>query len=178
MILEETLNKLIRDVVNDLLSLPGYAIKAKQNAPRPTGSYGDVDFLSDRSIGWEQRNQVDNIADPDIAESITGAREITMSLGFYRDNAMDNARAVRTGLFRQSTTDLFRSAGVGLASRSEIRDISEPLENAWEKRSQFDIVINAVGTDVDIINSILAISISGNFETRGKSIPISIEVTT
>ena len=52
------------------------------------------------------------------------------------------------------------------------------LENAWEKRSQFDIVLNAVGTDVDIIRSILAVSISGNFETRGKSIPINVEVVT
>ena len=178
MILEETLNKLIRDTVNLVLDIPDYAIKAKQDGPRPTGSYCDVDFLSDTSIGWEQRNLVDNIADPDIEESITGARQIVMSLGFYRDDSMDNARRVRTALYRQSVKDLFRAADIGLASRSEIRDISEVLENAWEKRSQFDIVLNAVGTDVDIIRSILAVSISGNFETRGKSIPINVEVVT
>ena len=178
MILEEALNKLVRDIINDVLIIPGYTIKAKQNAPRPTGSYADVDFLTDTGIGWEQRNKVDNIADPDITESISGARQISLSIGFYRTNSMDNARSVRTAFFRQSVIEILSASGIGLVSRSQVRDISEPLENGWEERAQFDIVLSAVGTDVSIVRSILTVSIDGDFETRGKSIPINVEVTT
>src|SRR5210317_1552246 len=105
MILEETINKLIRDVINLILDVPDFSIKSKQNAPRPVGPYGDVDFVADRSVGWEQRELVDNTGDPDITETISGVREITLALGFYREGAMDNARRVRIALVRQSVSD-------------------------------------------------------------------------
>lgn len=214
MILEEVLNKLIRDITDLILVTPGYTIKAKQNAPRPQGGYATVDFISDTGLGWEQsqfsntpivdleyfsfenspsgqtfgdvnnaatggdfRGVGDPLTDgPDVQETIQGVREVFFSLDFYRDNARDNARKVRTGFTRNSIQSLMTSAGVGLARRSEVRELSEALENGWEERTQFDLVFNTVGTDSDIIKSILTANISGEYQARGLKYNFDIEV--
>lgn len=177
MILEETINKLIRDVINLILAIPDYSIAAKQKgAPRPIGSYADVDLETDISIGWEQRQFENNTGDPDLTETIQGMRQIMMSVNFYRDDAIDNARRVRTGLIRESIQEIFRTGKLGLIRRSDVREISEPLENSWEERAQFDIVLSAVGEDSDIVRSIEAVDIAGEFQARGLKYNFIIEV--
>jgi hypothetical protein len=177
MILEETVNKLIRDIIGLLLESPGYAIKAKQkDAPRPTGEYAEVDTVSNSRLGWEQREYEDNQNDLDITENISGLRSIMMSISFFRGEAVDNANKVRIGVIRESIQTLFRAANLGFTSCSEVREISEPLEDGWEKRAQFDIVLNAVGTDSDIIRSIQSVDISGEYEIRGLTYNFEIQV--
>lgn len=177
MILEETLNKLLRDTIDLLLVTPEYTIKAKQkDAPRPKGPYGDVDLVNDTGVGMEQRLFEDNLGDDDLTENISGMREIMFSIGFYRDSAIDNARFARTRLVRERIQELFRVAGVGLTSRSEVREISETLENGWEERAQFDIVLSAVGTDSDIVKSILSVDMEFEFQARGLKYNSTIEV--
>ena len=63
-----------------------------------------------------------------------------------------------------------------MVRRSEVREISESLENGWEERAQFDIVLSAVGTDTDIVRSILTIDIAGEFQSRGLKYNFTIEV--
>lgn len=177
MVLEETINKLVRDTVDLLLTSPGYTIKAKQKgAPRPISGYGDVDFVSDTGLGWEQFEYQNRIADQDLDTTSKGMRQIMMSIGFYRDSSIDNARKVRSGLVRESIQSLFREAGIGLIRRSEIREISEPLENGWEERAQFDIFLSAVGTDVDLVRSIESVDMAGEFQARGLIYNFNIEV--
>ncbi len=180
MILSEALLGLVGDIVDTIVDVDGFTIDAKQpeDAPRPVGAYADVDFVSDTGIGWENRSLENNIGDDDITETIEGARQLLVSIGFYRDGSMDTARKVRTAFMRQSVLSTLRAAKVGMVDRSEVRDVSEVLESDWERRAQFDLTLSAVGTDIDIINSILIVSIDGDFQTRGKSIPISIEVNT
>lgn len=178
MILEEAINKLVRDAVDLLLEEPGYTIKAKQKgAPRPRGPYASVDFLAGESLGWEQRVFENNQSNSDLTENISGLRNITMSINFYRGDAMDNARKVRTSLVRESIQSLFSSAGVGLVSRSEIRDLDEPLQDGWEKRSQFDLVLNTVGRDSDIVRSIMTADIASEFQARGLNYNFNVEVS-
>ena len=177
MIFEEALNKLVRDAVDLLLEEPGYTIKAKQKgAPRPQGAYASVDFLTSESIGWEQRIFENNQQGVDLTETISGLRNITLSINFYRGNAMDDSRKVRTALIRESIQSLFSSAGVGLVSRSEVRDLDEPLDDGWEQRSEFDLVLNTVGTDSDIVKSILTADIAGEFQARGLEYNFNVEV--
>lgn len=176
MVLEETINKLLRDIVNLILVSSEYAIKAKQNAPRPSGAYAAIDFVNDTGMGWEQRIYTDNQLDLDITETIQGAREIMMSIGFYRDDSIDNARKVRTAVIRESIQELLSAAGLGLVGRSEVRQIDEQFENGWEKRAQFDIVLSAVGEDSDVIRSIQSVDIAGEFQARGLSYNLNIEV--
>lgn len=176
MILEETINKLLRDVVDLILVSPGYTVKAKQkDAPRPAGNYGDVDFVSDTSLGWEQFESVNRDVDSDIDVTSKAMRQIMMSIGFYRDDSVDNARRVRSAIVRESIQSLFREANLGLARRSEVREISESLENGWEERAQFDIFLSAVGTDADIVNSISSVDIGGQYQYRGLIYNLNIE---
>ena len=177
MILEETINKLLRDTVNLILGDSSFTVSAKQkDAVRKSGPYADVDFTSDTSIGWEQRSLEDNIADLDVTETIEGNREIMMSIGFYRAGAVDNARKVRTAVIRESVQDLFRSVKLGLVRRSDVREISEPLASGFEERAQFDIVLSTIGSDSDIITSIQSIDIAGEFQARGIPYNFNIEV--
>ena len=177
MLLEEAANKLIRDTVDLVLGTPGYTIKSKQkDAPRPTGDYATVDYLATESVGREQRFFEDNETDLDITENIQGSRNLTMSINFYRESATENSRKVKKGLVRESIQALFSIAGVGLVSRSEVREIDEPTEDGWEERSQFDLVLNTVGTDSDIVRSIQSIDIAGEYQARGIDYILNIEV--
>lgn len=176
MILEETINKLLRDTVDLILSTPGFTIKAKQNAPRPSTAYADVDFMSDLGLGWEQFNYEDRQVDVDINFTSESMRQIMMSIGFYRDGSIDNARRIHSGLVRESIVSIFNQANVGLIRRTEVREISESLENGWEERAQLDVFLSAVGTDSDIIKSIQSLDMSAEFQARGLIYNLNIEV--
>lgn len=168
MILTDVLNKAIRDTVLTIIGGNYVVIAAKQSAaPRPDGSYADVDFLSQATIGWDERS-LENNGD-DITENISGMREVVMSIGFFRDNAIDNARKVHTGLIRSSIQTLWNTAGIGLTKRGAITEITEALETTWEERSTFDITLNLIGDDTDIIGSILSVEIDGSFRPLGSN---------
>jgi len=177
MILEEAINKLIRDAVNLVLEIPGYTIASRQeDAPRPQGAYAVVGFLASESIGREQRIFKDNDDNLDVTEYISGLRNITMSISFYRADATKNSRKARIALVRESIQALFSSAGVGMVNRSEVRDIDSPTDDGWEERAQFDLVLNTVATDQDIVRSIQALDIAGEFQSRGLKYNFDIEV--
>ncbi len=163
MTLEETVNKFLRDTVN-LITGKTNTIRSRQDGPRPKGSYADIGTISDISLHWEQSTLADR-QDNDLDQTIEGQRELMYSIGFYRTGSMDLAKSTHIGLIRNSIQELFKAANIGLIRRSEIRDISEALENGWEERSQFDIFLNMVGTDADIICSILSVDISAEFQS-------------
>ncbi len=175
-LVEETLSKAVRDIVNLIISA-GYAIKANQNDPRPGFPHCSVHTMTISSIGIEEQILTDQVGpDIDIDSRREGYREIMFSLNFFFANAMNNAEQVKIGLTRNSILEFLRAADLGLANRSEVRAMSEVLENGYEERAQFDFVLSAIGTDDDVICSILNADISGDFQTRGISIPVTIEV--
>lgn len=176
-LIESELNKLVRDIIDTIIGTPSYAIKAKQNAPRPNTPYCSVDIVHIKNMGWEQSVLID-LPSPslDIKYEAYGHREVMYSINFYFDDAMTKAEKVKIAMVRYSIGDILRAANFGLVSRSDVRDISEPLENGWEERAQLDIVLSALGTDEEIISSIQTVSISGEFQERGISTPINVEV--
>ena len=174
-ILTETINKLLRDTVNVILDTPNFTIESRQNAPRPIGSYADVDFISDASVGWE-RTYLEDRDELNVDSYSEGLREVMMSIGFYRDNSIDNGRKVHIGLTRNSILSMFRTANIGLIRRTEVREISESLENGWEERAQMDVVLSVIGNDADIIESINSLDIIGEFQARGLIYNFNIEV--
>tara|TARA_R110000796_G_scaffold252431_2_gene386751 strand:+ start:399 stop:935 length:537 start_codon:yes stop_codon:yes gene_type:complete len=177
MILEESINKLIRDSIDLILESPGFAIRAKQkNAPRPEGSYADVDFISDSILGWEQFQSADQPSGTKIDVTSQSTRRIMISVGFYRDSSTDNARKVHQAILRESISYIFNVAGIAVIERSEVRHIPESFENTWEDRAQFDIFISAVGTDEYIVESIGSVNIPGQLQSGGFITNFNIEV--
>lgn len=176
-LVEDTLNKAVRDIVNLIIGTPGFAIKANQDESRPSTPYCSVHTMTIMSIGIEEQILTDQVMpDLDIDSRREGYREVMFSLNFLFGNALSNAEQVKIGLTRNSITEFLRAADLGLANRSEVRAMSEPLENGIEERAQFDFVLSAIGTDDDVITSIASLTISGDFQTRGISIPVTIEV--
>lgn len=165
----------LRLATNSILANPDFMIFSNQNAPRPAGQYGDIDYLSDQGIGWERSDYSDFGIDS-IQQNISGYRQIGFSLGFYRDSAGDNARKVRTGFIRESINQSLRLAGIGLLQRSEVRNISEPLESSWEERAQFDIFISVIGSDSDILSTIGSVDIASRFEIVDRIVEDNIVV--
>lgn len=177
MVLDEAINKLVRDSIVQILDpLNFIAIRAKQDAPRPSGDYASVDVMADSSIGWEDIEYQDE--QNSVRYSTSGARQILISINFFRGNAVDNARKVRDGFMRKTILQKLKAATLGLVERSQVRDLSEVLESKWEQRAQFDLTLSAVGNDSELLDIITHVIIDGEFQTRGKSIPINVEVNT
>ena len=101
---------------------------------------------------------------------------VIKSINFFRESAGDNARLVRTALVRESIQSLFRTAKIGLATRSEVRELSDELENGWEERFQFDITLSLIGDDAEIVTSICSADLSGEFQSEGTTNSFNIEV--
>ncbi len=175
-LVEETANKLVRDVIDLIIGIPGFTIKANQNAPRPAGLYATVLTSSITKVGREQTEITDRTMDNDVDQTIVGQRNMIFSINFYRDGAKDSAHASLIGLIRESIQSVIRKAGFGLGERSEIRSTTEALENGWEERAQFDLTLNTVATDTDLIYSILTVDIEGEFQSRGIKTNFTIEV--
>lgn len=176
--IEEAVNSLLRTVINAIIDVSGFAIRAnQQNAPRPTGAYADVNLISDVNVGWE-RSKFTNRDDGDLDQSIKGFRNLTYNLGFYRDNAIDNCRLVRTALNRETIQDLFRAANVGVGFRSQVRNIPQTLEDTWEERAQFDLTVNIIGEDADIVTTIESVIIDYESQQCGNTYISTIEVNT
>jgi len=207
---EEVINKFIRDVVDLLVLVPGYTVKAKQkDAPRPIGSYADVDFVSAIEVGTSeyiyedrydrnyfglydnpQAESFGDITDPEIGGRFRSESEQTTnlkstiqtpineiySINFYRDNAVDNARNVSQRFKRESIQEMLKEATLGLIAISDVREISEPLETGWEERAQFDITLNFVGSDEDIISAITSLDISAHYEMAGLVYNFNVEI--
>lgn len=177
MILDETINKLIRDIVNLILEVPGYAKRAAQtNAPKPQGAFASVEVVIEAGIGWEQKTYTDRTEDVDLDSKVEGLREVLVSVHFFRDSSFDRARLVRTAMIRDSIQDLFRAAKVGVIRFSDVRNVSTTLQKGWEEASQFDAYLSVVGDDVSITRSICSVDIAGEFQARGLTYNIDIEV--
>lgn len=165
MIIEETINKFIRDIVNNIVGNDSYSIRGRQNAPRPSTPYCDIEYLSGLNIGIEEQKLIDNDSG-DLDEIVSGQREIIFSLNFHKESAYDNASKVRSSLVLSNILQLFLEADIGLIRRSEVRDLSEAFENGFEERAQFDLFLNIVSSIEGTVNAISSIDISGIFQSN------------
>lgn len=173
---EEAVNKLVRGLINSIVGVQEYAIPAEEDFPRPSGNYASVNTNYIKQLGWDVSELEDRTEDLDINNTITGLREIMLSINFYREGAKTDAHKFHIGLIRNSTIETLQAANLELSRRTEVRNISEKLENGWEKRAQLDLFLTTLVTDNEIIRSIESISINGEFETGVTSIPIEIKV--
>ncbi len=173
---EASLNKLIRDSVDEIVGISGYTVAAKQDdAPRAIGPYAEVDFVSDTMVGWEEFKNTDDSSD--VNRRAEGLRRIMYSISFFRDDAVDNSRLVRLGLVRNTIQSVWNRVNVKLNSRSDVREISFALNSGWEERSQFDLMLSVVDTDEDIVAAIESVSIDGKVEFGSKTFNVDIEVS-
>lgn len=175
--LADALNKFVRDLANDALAIPNYAIKSKQHgAPRPSGAFCEVDFVSDRQIGSAQLN-IENDTSTTVEIESETLRELMISINFHRDDAYDNARKLAMAFNRESVKASFVAAKLGFVRTSIIRQIDQTLEDGWQGRAQFDLFLSSVSSDTDIISCIESLDIELNVDTANNRYTTNIEVT-
>jgi hypothetical protein len=172
----DVINTFLRNAIDTILQIPGYTVKADQlNAPRPRGAHGSVEFLTLQAAGLEEyvfNNRIDD--DIDVEMSYMG--QCSMTLAFYKDNAIDNAIKVRYGLAQTFMIDLFSIAKLGLLQRSIVINLTSALESGFEQRSQFDVTLSTVGSETQIVNSISSIEILSKIQTNSMTESTIIEV--
>lgn len=174
--LNETVNEFMRGIINLVTGEAEYAIRSHQDAPRPKGNYATVHITLDDQLGWEETIMSDHELGLDIDFEKQSMRNITASLQFFREGAYDTASKVKAALARESIQTLFNVAGLGLITRSDVRSIPEPLSSGWEDRAQLDVVLNAVGSDTEVVRSIQSVDIGAEYHARGLVYNLNIEV--
>lgn len=176
MINEEVINSTVRQIIDTIVG-PGYSIRARQNYPRPLGPYAAVDYISEVAAGTEENINTNNQTNPDITRTYSSLQECFISINFYREGAKDNARLVRASLARESSLFTLSEAGMGISSRSDVRDIGENIEGSWEQRAQFDLFLYTVGVDSEEIRTVQSLSIEASVQSGGNDHTSTIEVS-
>lgn len=177
MIVIEAINKAIRDSVNLITGIAEFAIVAEADSeadPRPASPYCSVNFVTSTTQSLEELSYENSGEDLQITHSDN--QSLMFSIIFYKSGANDNANKVRLGFARESIKSLMTSQKLGILGRSPVRKISVPIEGTWEERSQFDIVINAVGTDQEIVTAIQAVNMELTSQFNGNNYTQTIEV--
>ena len=174
-LIEENINKLIRECIDTILGIPMYSIRANQDAPRPKTAYASVSISSFANVSLEETEYSDN-EDGTITETIRSPRNLLVSINTYRELAKDRASAIRIGMMRSSILEKLNASNVGLGNRSEVISIPEDLGTGWEERANLTITLNIVDEDSDSINSIESVGIQGEYQSNSNITNLSIEV--
>ena len=172
--MNEKVNELIRHAVNLILQKDNFAIKAKQNAPRPVHAYATVDLVSEAPNGQPDSEITKSISGRSVIEN-TFLRSFVISLVFYKRRAMENARKTHMGMFRESVQSVLSAGGLGLVRLTDILHLPEPINATWENRAQFDMHLSSVMSDIETVNSIISASIDGEYQGTGEPISMRIE---
>ena len=174
--MEEVLNKLLRDTINLVMMSSGFAIKAEQKgAMRPVGPYASVSYISSKNLSTEEYEYDERDPVTDLDSKVKVSRSYMFSLSFFRDSSIDNANKTYIGMAKNTVQSMFSTIGVGLLERSPVRKISRVLEDTWEESSQFDVTVNVIETDEEIVKAICAATVSAEFQYRGLKYNFEIE---
>ncbi len=177
MIVTEAINQALRDSINLITGVSEFAIVAEVDSetdPRPNYPYCAVKFVTSTRLSLEESSYENSGEDLQVTHSDN--QNLMFSIIFYKTGANDNANKVRLGFARESVKSLMTSQNLGILGRSPCRNISVPIEGTWEERSQFDIVINAVGTDQEIVTAIQAVNMELTSQFNGNNHTQTIEV--
>jgi hypothetical protein len=167
LILEETVNQILRHSINELFG-ENFAIRANEpNGVRPAGSYASVGFLTQTKNGLEHFKRVDQVGLPDIEQTVTTTNNMTYSLNFFRASAYDNARLFHAYIVTNRVQQFWDLIGIGLIERSAIRPIDQIIDGIMEQRAQFDLTVNVYSSESEIITAIESAKITGRMETTG-----------
>ena len=154
---ELEINQTIRNIINTVAGIDGYAIKARQTgAVKPAGGFATVDVIAIAQTGTVDRISV-GCTSTDMQIDNIIRQEVTVSCRFFRDNALDNAVKVKAGMSNISTLSTLRQASLGYIDCSSARHIPNTTDTGWEDSVSLDIRLNADTTiteSVALINSL------------------------
>jgi hypothetical protein len=111
----------------------------RPNAPRPELPYTSIQFL----LNAGEIDDIEAFDQTDNMVKLFGNREVTYTLNFYGDNALDEANTVQ-GKIRTTTVRqiLAENVSIRIWRMEQVRDLSLLMDSGFEERAAFDIVFN------------------------------------
>lgn len=119
------------------------------NAPRPELPYTTLRYVTSTPAvnDWEEFDMVDDI------NRVYGFRSLTFSVNCYGFNAWSECARLQGKLRTQQVREELRfSHGIAINEMTAITDLSSLIDDEYERRANFDIILNVNiedGTSVD-----------------------------
>jgi len=143
-------------------------IQAYQNGARPSGAYGTFNLIQSAQYGKDtillEPVEIEGLAY--TKQTIIGNRVHTLSMNVYRmTNPIEVCNKLKASLRAFTVTrDVMDKANIGFVSASAVRRLPVEIDNRWEDRAQFDIVLNVKVVYNDVIESIEQSTITGEIK--------------
>ncbi len=113
---------------------PGQVIFEDQSENRPAGPYASLKILT-----GPQRIGHDVLMNSTPHFTISGLRELTLSVNLYRNDALERAASLHSKIQDPLILEMFQAIGLAYISETSIRDLTRPIGPRFEKRYQFDV---------------------------------------
>lgn len=171
MIDSKTLTKVVARVIAKVTGLPESSISISQNFSAPKGSYCSVRLQSPLLWGQAIKTQREVVAedDPqymDIIDQTRNQLELSFSVNFYRDKAMDYAAALHQANKREPVKSLLRSNNMGWVRTTAPNNLTGLYSGNQEERSQLDIHLYYEDLVEDRVNRIYRVEYAVENENR------------
>ena len=178
---DDTINKYIRDVLVKLIDDASYlVIKADQNSPRRKEPYCTVKVMASKSASLEEYSwKDDGVSDTEITSK--AMRSVLVYFNFFKNGALTHdpfyvAGLCRQGLSRQTVCSDLNVNGLGLSTRSQVRNTTFQLDSGFEERATVTASFNFVDTDSEIITTVESAEVIGTYEINGKVEDLDIQI--
>jgi hypothetical protein len=178
---DDKINGYIREALELIINDSKYlVIKADQNAPRKTLPYCTVKIMASRSSSWDDFSHK-GINETETEITSKAMRSILVSFNFFKNDTEEHdpfyvAGLCRQALNRNTISSKLNSDGLGLATRSQVKNMTFELDNGFEERANFTATFNFVDTDSEIITTISTVEAEGEYHINGRVESLDINV--
>ena len=118
---------------------------AQQNIARPDWpAYGTLLVVNDQLVGLPETLERDITGDVDIENIVRQRRHATLSVNFYRDNAMGILNNFMAAWFSMGGIEIQRDKSMGFRGFSSVRNLTTAVHENFESRAQVDLHISYI----------------------------------
>lgn len=107
--------------------------------PRPVLPYSSIQYLAvtPETDDWNIFDQDDNL------DKYYGFRHITMTVNCFGENARTESQTLQGNLRKQVVREAMREdIGLSILSLTGIQDLTTLIDNEYEQRTSFDVLMN------------------------------------
>jgi hypothetical protein len=114
-------------------------------APTPNGTFSSIEITKISHRGWDTVSYENNPDDHEycLTETTTGHREITLKIGFFRDNALARSSHFKSKMLSSPVVEYLNSLDIGFVSCEAVENKPDYLQEAWEEQAVLVLKFNA-----------------------------------
>lgn len=162
----DDINKLIRTFIRETLAMPANSVRpANKTAPtgKQTEQFATVLVTLIEDTGHDDRKTANDAALAlTVTETIIGMRKLSVSVQFFRGDALTKASKLKSRMTLSSSIDKLKAINLGFVRASQPRNLSALVDAAWEERGQIDLEFYLIATETETLNTFGTFPISIN----------------